>query len=115
MADEGVTLPARSRFGALGVAMYRCRRLVVVLWVLSFVVSMPVLLKVEEPLKVGGFSSNRTEAARARHVVEQELSGSASQLVVIFKSNGESISSDAVKSRMSAAIHRSRTRLTLPT
>jgi putative drug exporter of the RND superfamily len=106
MTDVETSAPPRSRFGALGRSMYRRRRLVVILWVLCFAFSIPALLKVEEPLKLGGFSSDKTEAARARQVVERELSGSASQLVVIFRTNGQSISSDATQEKMAAAVRR---------
>jgi RND superfamily putative drug exporter len=54
---------------------------------LLFVVAVPFLLKVEEPLKVGGFSSDKTEAAQARAVLERELDFSPSTMVVIFESN----------------------------
>ena len=84
--------------------MFRHRYLVVSLWAIGFLVSIPMLLRVEEPLKVGGFSSNRTEAARARLTVERELSGSASQLVVIFKSSDEPIGSPEMQQRIAAAV-----------
>ncbi len=84
--------------------MFRHRFLVVSLWAIAFLVSIPMLLRVEEPLKVGGFSSNRTESARARLTVERELSGSASQLVVIFKSSDEPIGSPEMQQRIAAAV-----------
>ncbi len=48
--------------------------------------ALPVLARVDEPMKVGGFSSDDTEAARARTVLEQELGFSPSSLVVIYQS-----------------------------
>jgi putative drug exporter of the RND superfamily len=104
MAERGAPRSAGSRFGAIGIAMYRYRGLVVALWVLSFAVSIPALLRVEEPLKVGGFSSNKTEAARARQVIQDDLSGSASQLVVIFKSDSQSVKGDVAQEQMGAAL-----------
>jgi putative drug exporter of the RND superfamily len=104
MTDTRRSSRGRSRFSRLGAAMYRHRFLVVTLWAIAFLVSIPMLLRVEEPLKVGGFSSNRTEAARARLTVERELSGSASQLVVIFKSTDQPIGSPEEQQRIGAAV-----------
>src|SRR6476620_2420491 len=104
MTDTRQSARGRSRFSRLGAATYRHRILVVTLWAMAFLVSIPMLLRVEEPLKVGGFSSNRTEAARARLTVERELSGSASQLVVIFKSSDEPIGSPAMQQRIAVAV-----------
>jgi putative drug exporter of the RND superfamily len=61
-------------------------------------------MRIEEPLKVGGFSSDQTEAARARRIVEQELSGSASQLVVVYRSRGPAISDPALQEQFAHAI-----------
>ena len=54
-------------------------------WIALFVCSLPALRNVEGPLKVGGFSSPNTEAARARGILERDLGASPSTLVVIFK------------------------------
>ncbi|HEX3302427.1 MAG TPA: MMPL family transporter, partial [Thermomicrobiales bacterium] len=104
MTDTRQPSPGRSIFRVLGAAMYRHRFLVVSLWAIAFLISIPMLLRVEEPLKVGGFSSDRTEAARARLTVERELSGSASQLVVIFKSTDQPIATPDEQQRIAAAI-----------
>ena len=61
-------------------------------------------MRIEEPLKVGGFSSDQTEAARARRIVEQELSGSVSQLVVVYRSRGPAISDPALQEQFAHAI-----------
>jgi RND superfamily putative drug exporter len=74
-------------FYALGRFSYRHGKLIVATWVALFLASIPFLLQVEEPLKVGGFSSDQTEAARARAVIECDLSFSPSTLVVIFQSS----------------------------
>jgi RND superfamily putative drug exporter len=73
-------------FRAIGRQTYRWRAPVIGIWTLLFLAAIPFLLKVEEPLKVGGFSSDRTEAARARAVLERELAFSPSTMVVIFES-----------------------------
>lgn len=74
-------------FRWLGRVTYRWRLPIIGLWALLFLVAIPFLLKVEEPLKVGGFSSDKTEATRARAVLERELAFSPSTLVVIFESD----------------------------
>ncbi|MGH2557516.1 MAG: MMPL family transporter [Thermomicrobiales bacterium] len=59
----------------------------VVVWLLVLIGALPVLSRVDEPMKVGGFSSDDTEAAQARWVLEQELGLSSSSLVVIYQSD----------------------------
>ena len=96
--------PQRSFFGRLGRFASRHYRPIIALWLVTFIASIPALLRVEEPLKVGGFSSGQTEAAQAREIVQRELSGSASQLVVVFTSRGPRIDSPAMRSQVAAAI-----------
>src|SRR5215217_3892805 len=67
--------------------MYRHRKSVIAAWLILFIASVPFLPRAEEPLKVGGFSSDKTEAARARAVLERELRFSPSTVVVIFESD----------------------------
>jgi RND superfamily putative drug exporter len=93
-----------SRFGRLGHFASRHFRLIIGLWLIAFVASIPILLRVEEPLKVGGFSSDQTEAAEARRIVERELSGSASQLVVVYTSRGPAITDPAVQAQFVRAV-----------
>lgn len=71
------------RLGRFG---YRRRWAIIAFWTLLFLCAVPFLSRVEEPLKVGGFSSDRTEAARARAILEQNLQFSPSTMVVIFQS-----------------------------
>jgi len=73
-------------FFRLGRFSYRWRKAIVVIWAFLFLVSIPFLLRVEEPLKVGGFSSDKTEASQARAVLERDLAFSPSTVVVIFQS-----------------------------
>ncbi len=79
-------------FLRLGRFSYRWRKAIVAIWALLFLVSIPFLLRVEEPLKVGGFSSDKTEASQARAVLERDLAFSPSTVVVIFQS--ESLTAD---------------------
>lgn len=72
-------------FANLGRAATRWRWAIVGAWVLLLAVAVPFLPGVAGTLKVGGFSSPETEAARARAVLEDELGFAPSTMVVIFR------------------------------
>jgi RND superfamily putative drug exporter len=74
-------------FASLGRAAYRWRWVILVLWSLALLVAVPVLPRVPGVLKVGGFSSPNTEAARARDVLQRELGFAPSTLLVIYQSD----------------------------
>jgi RND superfamily putative drug exporter len=74
-------------FALLGRAAYRWRWVILVLWGLALLVAVPVLPRVPGALKVGGFSSPNTEAARARDVLQRELGFAPSTLLVIYQSD----------------------------
>ncbi len=74
-------------FISIGRTACRWRWVVILAWLLVFAVSIPFLLRVEEPLKVGGFSSDKTDAARAAAVLQRDLGFSPSTVVVIFRSD----------------------------
>src|SRR5690348_6756153 len=59
-----------SVFVSIGRAAHRWRWVVIAAWFAVFAVSLPFLLRVEKPLKVGGFSSDNTDAARAASVLQ---------------------------------------------
>ncbi len=75
-------------FAALGRTTYRWRKQIVVFWALLFLASAPFLTKVEGPLKVGGFSSDKTEAAQARAVLRNDLHLDPASMIVIYQSTG---------------------------
>ena len=81
-------------FSSLGRFAYRWRKQIVLVWALLFVATAPLLTRVGDPLKVGGFSSNRTEAARARAVLRDDLHLDPSNMLVIFRSTGALTTSD---------------------
>jgi len=75
-------------FYRIGRWSFRHRRLVVVVWVVAFLLAVPILPRMTEVLKVGGFSNPTIEAARARQLLEEEVPSFApSTLVVIFQSD----------------------------
>ena len=73
-------------FSWIGRVSYRWRWAIVAVWGVLLLATLPILPGLEEPLKVGGFSSPDTEAAQARVVLEEQLGSSPSQLVVIYQS-----------------------------
>ena len=73
-------------FNWLGRFSYRWRWPIIALWALLFAAAVPVLPRVEEPLKLGGFSSPDTESARTRDLLMRELGSSPTAYVIIFQS-----------------------------
>ncbi|HMM43524.1 MAG TPA: MMPL family transporter [Thermomicrobiales bacterium] len=75
-------------FYRIGRWAYCHRRLVVLVWAFAFLLAIPILPRMTEVLKVGGFSNPTIEAARARQLLEEEIPSFApSTLVVIFQSD----------------------------
>ena len=74
-------------FAFLGRTAYRWRWLILVVWGVALLLALPVLPRVGGALKVGGFSSPNTEAARAREVLQRELGFAPSTLLVIYQSD----------------------------
>jgi hypothetical protein len=68
-------------FSFLGRMAYRWRWAILVIWSAALLLSLPVLPRVAGSLKVGGFSSPNTEAARAREVLQRELGFAPSTLL----------------------------------
>ena len=66
--------------------MYRHRKLVVGLWVLLVLGSLPLAPHVAEVLQVGGFSNDRAESAQALNTLQQDLNFKATALSIIFSS-----------------------------
>ena len=58
-------------FALLGRMAYRWRWAILIVWGAALLLALPVLPRVAGSLKVGGFSSPNTEAARAREVLER--------------------------------------------
>ena len=74
-------------FAFLGRTAYRWRWMILIVWGTALLLSLPVLPRVAGALKVGGFSSPNTEAARAREVLERELGFAPSTLLVVYQSD----------------------------
>lgn len=74
-------------FAFLGRVAYRGRWVILIVWGAALLLSLPLLPRVAGSLKVGGFSSPNTEAARAREVLERELGFAPSTLLVVYQSD----------------------------
>ena len=74
-------------FAWLGRVAVRWRWAILIVWSAALLLTLPILPRVGETLKVGGFSSPNTEAAQARDVLQRELGFSPSTLLVIYQSD----------------------------
>jgi RND superfamily putative drug exporter len=90
-------------FAMLGRMAYRWRWAILIVWGVALLLALPVLPRVAGSLKVGGFSSPNTEAARAREVLQRELGFAPSTLLVVYQSDTLSADDPAFQ----AAIDRS--------
>jgi uncharacterized membrane protein YdfJ with MMPL/SSD domain len=80
------------------------RWIVLGLWLVLVAASAPFALTAQESLKVGGFSSEETEAARARVVVQDQLGYSPSTMIVIYESDTLAASSPAFLAQVDASL-----------
>ncbi len=71
--------------------------------------TIPLLPRIDDPLKVGGFTSPDTESSRARVVLERELGLAPSTVVVIFRSDTLHATDDAFQDQVAAATEPIRT------
>src|ERR671919_2288409 len=74
-------------FSFLGRMAYRWRWPILIVWGVALPLALPVLPRVAGSLKVGGFSSPNTEAARAREVLQRELGFAPSTMLVVYQSD----------------------------
>jgi len=78
-------------------------------WLLLVIASLPILDGVEQVLKVGGFTSNTTEGARAIQQLEQNLGLSPSSMVLVYKSDSLPVNSAEFERQVAASLSRIRT------
>ncbi|MBA2520562.1 MAG: MMPL family transporter [Chloroflexia bacterium] len=91
-------------FVTLGRLAYRFRWLVVAIWGLVFLVSIPILPRVTGALQMGGFTSPETESYQAERVLQRELGFAPSSMVVIFRSETPRASDAAFQAQMTATL-----------
>ncbi|HEY8446471.1 MAG TPA: MMPL family transporter [Thermomicrobiales bacterium] len=88
----------------VGRQAYRWRWGVIVIWLAVLIASLPFLPRIEEPLKVGGFGSANSEAARARELLVRELGLSPSTVLVIFQSDSLTVNDPQYMAQVRAAL-----------
>ena len=98
----------RSVFERLGRFSSRNRWWVIAIWGLLVIAVAPVFGSIEEPLKVGGFSTEDAEGARAGRLLERELGASPSTLVLIYTSDTLTADSRAFQEQVTGSIERLR-------
>ena len=74
-------------FFALGSRVYRARGVILALWSVLLIASLPLALGVFQLLEPGGLSSPDLESARAAAQLERELGYNPSAIVVVFTSD----------------------------
>jgi putative drug exporter of the RND superfamily len=90
----------------IGRFAYRRPWVVVAAWLVSLAMVVPVLGQLDRPLKVGGFSSETSEGARAIDLLQRELGFSPSQLAVIYTSETLQADSPVFQEQISASLSR---------
>ncbi len=78
-------------------------------WLLLVVAALPILGGIEQVLKVGGFTSNTTEGARAVQQLEQNLGLSPSSMVLVYQSHSLSVTSPEFEQQVDASLANLRT------
>ncbi|MBA2289361.1 MAG: MMPL family transporter, partial [Chloroflexia bacterium] len=62
-------------------------KLMIAIWLVLAVASIPFALNAADPLKVGGFTSDDTESSMVRDVIENDLGYSPSSMIVVYESD----------------------------
>ena len=74
-------------FLRFGYFLYRRRKLVVALWVLLVLISLPLAPRAPGVMRVGGFSSDQAESSQALTTLQNNLDFKATNLSIIFTSD----------------------------
>ena len=91
-------------FAMIGRAACRWRWVVVAVWAVLLLASLPLLPRVAGSLQVGGFSSATTEAAQAGQVLRRELGNPPSSMIVIYQSDTLRASDPAFRQAVTASL-----------
>src|SRR5689334_16973042 len=89
MVGSGPARGARADmvFERLGRQMYRRRRLVLGIWALILLGSVPFAPRLPSVLKAGGFANGTSESDRAVALLQDDLHWYASTLTIIYSSS----------------------------
>jgi RND superfamily putative drug exporter len=82
--------------------------LVLVAWGILILAAIPILPSIEEPLQVGGFSSDDAEGSYVTALLERELNSSPSSLVLIFTSESLVAESDSFNEQVQSSLEKLR-------
>ncbi len=91
-------------FDRLGRAMYRWRKVVLVVWSVVLLVSVPFAPRVETVLKGGGFANGASEADRTTNLLVHNLGFFPSNLTVVFTSPTLVVTDPRFRQAMEAAL-----------
>jgi RND superfamily putative drug exporter len=91
-------------FAWIGRQAYCRRWWIVAVWALVVLAALPILPAVEQPLKVGGFSSPDTEAAHAADLLQRDLGFAPSTMLVLFQSDRLSATNPEFERQVAAAL-----------
>ena len=96
--------PARDPFARLGRFVVRRRWWVVAAWVVALAIALPLAPRVVGALRAGGFILDDLESARAKALLQTELSTPPSAVVVVLHSDTAVAGTPAFEGPASAAI-----------
>jgi RND superfamily putative drug exporter len=96
--------PARDPFARLGRFVVRRRRWVVAAWAVALAIALPVAPRVVGALRAGGFILDDLESARAKALLQTELSTPPSAVVVVLHSDTAVAGTPAFEGPAAAAI-----------
>src|SRR5688572_3222798 len=77
----------RVSFLRFGYFLHRRRKLVVALWALLVLISLPLAPRAPGVMRVGGFSAEQAESAQAVATLQRNLDFKATNLSIIFSSD----------------------------
>src|SRR5919206_251835 len=78
--------PGGGAFYSFGTRIYRARRLVLMLWGLLLLGSLPLAPRIGGLLQAGGLSSEDLESARASAELQRQLGYNPATVIVVFTS-----------------------------
>src|SRR3954447_6797702 len=85
----GAGLPGREPFARLGRFAVRQRWAIVLVWAVILLVAIPLAPRVVGVLRAGGFILDDLESARAKALLQSELSSPPSAVVIVYHSDTE--------------------------
>ena len=107
---EDMTTHGWYRIGlAYGRFIYRVRWLVIALWVIALVGSLPFDAKIGSVLTGGGYSLNSSESIKASNVIQASLHEPASSVLVVFHSTTAPAADTAYQAETRAFVSKAQT------